>query len=121
VKQETYKFIFYKNIVADNFEKVFRYIEEVGKSRYLRELGKQAFSTLHRHINVIDPSIQSMSIGINESAIQANSVNMSHLNLNNSVMLNQSIFDAPSQFDILGKAERADRRKTEMAVDLNIL
>jgi hypothetical protein len=46
---------------------------------------------------------------------------MSHLNLNNSVMLNQSIFDAPSQFDILGKAERADRRKTEMAVDLNIL
>jgi hypothetical protein len=127
-KQENYRFSFYRNIVADNFEKIFRYIEEAGKSRYLRELGKLGLSTLRRHINVIDPSIQ-ISLSFNESFIPNNDLSQSNNQILNQSLLGRSILDASEVFPEPKPAEkmsklkerRQEGRREELAVDLNIL
>lgn len=93
---QPYRFSFYRNLAAENFEKVLRCIEESGKSRYLRELGKLGLSNLHKHINIIDPSIHSIS-GFDQSLIP-NSNDTLNISTHNilSQSLNQSLaLDAP--------------------------
>lgn len=106
--------------MADNFEKVFSYIQNTGKSKHLRELGKVCLNTLKRYINMIDPSIHNISLSFNESVIPANNQTL----LNDSLSLNHSALQQ-SAFPLIGEEplpmNKVERRKKDTAIDLNLL
>lgn len=92
VSLERYRYSYYKNIVAENLEKIFNYIENTGKSKYLRDLGKTCRNNMKKYINVIDTS-QNFSLSLNLSAIQNNNGNVNE-SVNQSAILDQSSFPA---------------------------
>lgn len=96
-------------------EKIFTYIENTGKSKYLRDLGKTCRNNMKRYINIIDTS-QNFSLSLNLSAIQNNvTVNES---INQSTILEQSAFPAINESAVLDKPMR---KKKDLEIDMDLL
>lgn len=90
---KVYQFSYYKSVVLDYSEKLFSHMQNAGKSRHLRDLGKLFAGNTYALTN-LKHDISSIDMGQNSLLNQSNLIDdASFLNNSKSKILNESIMD----------------------------